>query len=277
MARKKCIRRITAARKVALNRLADILYEFLPLTAHSPSAVTFKTIFAESSLLQYFNQDAPKRQNLANVFTNVYRYHPKLPKALIRKIVPAAIDYRRHMRRPLTQAELTALSDCLFELGIDMRAELKDIILDETLPRMTVPPKKLEERLRNHDLDPKISLEPLQLFSDGHFNEAVRKGAEIFEDYVQAQSSLDTFGKDLMAKAFKDDTYIDLSGIQPENQAGFIEGYRFLAMGTMSAIRNVFSHGNEERRTPEECCEMLMFLNWLFRCVKESCSGGSEE
>lgn len=97
------------------------------------------------------------------------------------------------------------------------------------------------------------------------------------EDYVQAQSSLDTFGKDLMAKAFKDDTYIDLSGIQPENQAGFIEGYRFLAMGTMSAIRNVFSHGNEERRTPEECCEMLMFLNWLFRCVKESCSGGSEE
>lgn len=270
MARKRCIRRLTTARKVAVNRLVDILYEYLPLTSHSTSAVTFATIFAESALAGYLREDVNKRQNLMNVLTKVYRYYPRLPKVLIRKIVPAAIDYRKHKRRPLTQAELTALSECLFELGIDMRKELKAITLDETIPRITVPPKELEERLRKHDLDPKISLEPLQLFADGHFNEAVRKAAEILEDYVQAQSGLGAYGKDLMAKAFKDGTHIDLSGIQPENQAGFIEGYKFLAMGTMIAIRNVFSHGNEERRTPEECYEMLMFLNWLFRYVKES-------
>jgi uncharacterized protein (TIGR02391 family) len=200
----------------------------------------------------------------------VYRYHKKLPKTLIRKIVPAAIDYRKYMRRPLTHVELTTLTECLFELGIDMREELNNITLDETLPRITVPPKELEERLRKHDLHPKISLEPLQLFADGHFNEAVRKAAEIFDDYVQEITELNTYGRDLMANAFKDGTHIELSDLQPENQGKFIEGYKFLAMGAMGAIRNVFSHGNEERRTPEECYEMLMFLNWLFRYLKES-------
>lgn len=28
-------------------------------------------------------------------------------------------------------------------------------------------------------------------------------------------------------------------------------------------------HGDEERRQPEECFEMLMFINWMFRCLLE--------
>lgn len=106
---------------------------------------------------------------------------------------------------------------------------------------VTVPPKELEKRLRNHDLAPKISLKPLQLFADDHFNEAVRKAVELFPDYVQAQSSLHTSGRDLMANAFGDDTHTDVSGIQPENRAGFIDGHKSPAMGAMAAIRNIFS------------------------------------
>jgi len=45
----------------------------------------------------------------------------------------------------------------------------------------------------------------------------------------------------------------------------FIEGYKLLSMGSMSAIRNIFSHSDEERRTPKECFEMLLFLNWMLR------------
>ena len=37
----------------------------------------------------------------------------------------------------------------------------------------------------------------------------------------------------------------------------------------MRGIRNIFSHGDEDPRTPEVCFEMLMFLNWLFRNVSK--------
>ncbi len=97
---------------------------------------------------------------------------------------------------------------------------------------------------------------------------AVRKATERLEDFVQEISNLESSGRDLMANAFRDGTYIKTSNIQPENQQGFIEGYKFLAMGTMASIRNIFSHGDEERRSPEECFEMLLFINWLFRRIK---------
>jgi uncharacterized protein (TIGR02391 family) len=149
-----------------------------------------------------------------------------------------------------------------------MRRELAEIVIDETLPRINVPPEDLEKYLRNHDLDPNISSEPLQLFSDGHFNESVRKATERLEKFVQEISNLGLSGRDLMANAFRDGTYVNTSNIQPENQQGFIEGYKFLTMGAMASIRNIFSHGDEERRSPEECFEMLLFINWLFRCIK---------
>mgnify|MGYP001236395267 FL=1 len=120
---------------------------------------------------------------------------------LIRKIVPAAIDYRMYLRNPLTREELQNLADILFDLGIDMRKELDAVTIDETLLRITVPSKELEEHLRKHDLEPSISNEPLQLFSDGHFNESVRKAAEIFQDRVQELTGINRSGRDLMARA----------------------------------------------------------------------------
>ncbi len=264
---RKAVRRITMDNRILLNRLAEILYNFLPLDANSKSVVTFKTIFAESSVEKYLEDHEVKLQALEHGFTKVYRYHKKLPYTLIRKIIPAAIAYRAHMRNPLKQKEVVDLSEILCKLEIDMKKELAEIQLNETLPRITVPPEQLKKYLRNHDLDPRISSEPLQLFCDGHFNEAVRKTTERFEDYVQEISNLSLSGRDLMANAFKDGKYINISNVQPENQLGFIEGYKLLAMGAMASIRNIFSHGDEERRSPEECFEMLIFINWLFRCI----------
>lgn len=264
---KKAIRTVTAKKKILLNHLAGILYDFLPLSSNAKNAVTFRTIFAESSIEKYLDGHGNKLQALENALVKVYRYHSRLPQSIIRRVVPAAIGYRMYRRRPLTQREIDDLSNTLFDLDIDMRKELADITIDETLPRIQVPPKQLEEHLREHDLDPNISSEPLQLFSDGHFNESVRKAAERFEDYVQEISKVDSSGRDLMANAFKDHSFINVSRIQPENQQGFVEGYKFLAMGAMASIRNIFSHGNEKGRTPEECYEMLLFINWLFRSL----------
>ncbi len=265
---RRSVRKVTAAKKVELSRLANLLYEFLPLTSHSASATTFKTIFSGSSIGHYLDGETNKRKALEKGWRNVYRYHERLPQKLIRKMVPAAIDYRMYKRNPLTQGEINELSEILANLGIDIRGELAAIEIDETLPRIKIPPQELQERLRNHDLDPQISSEPLQLFCDGHFNEAVRKALEIFEAQVRRQSGSSKFGRDLMATVFGDGSLINTETVKPENQADFVGGYKFLTMGSMAAIRNVFSHGNEESRSPEECFEMLLFINWLFRYLK---------
>ena len=265
---KKTVRKITANKKILLNQLAGLLCEFLPLSSNAKNTITFKTIFKESNVEQYVGKHNVKVQAIENGLTELYRRHIKLPKIIIRKIVPASIDYRLYKRKPLTIKEIEELSSILFRLGIDMRKELAEIEINESLPRIKVPPPELEKYLRNHDLDPNISSEPLQLFSDGHFNEAVRKASERLEDFVREVSNLSLSGRDLMANAFRDGTYINTLNIQPQNRQGFIDGFKLLNIGAMASIRNVFSHGDEESRSPEECFEMLMLINWLFRNIK---------
>lgn len=268
MVRKKAIRRITAPVRAKINNLVLIVREFLPLTSPSPQTTTFSKIFKESRANSYFGKETNKSQALQNGFENLFRYHSRLLHGIIRKVILAAIEYRRHKRNPLKRTELDQLAECLYDLGVDMRKEIRKIPLDESLPRITVPPDKLLERLEKHDLVPEISSEPLELFRNGHFNEAVRKAAERYESKVQEVSAETRIGKDLMTHAFRDITHVKIDGIKENNVNSFNEGFKFLSMGMMGAVRNIFSHGDEENRAPEECFEMLLFLNWLFRYVK---------
>ena len=268
--RSRAVRRITVPVQEKLNRLVANLYPFLPLSSRSSNAVTFSSVFAESGVADYLEGPRNKTQALQKGFTELYRRHRRLPYTVIRKVVPAAIDYRAYQRNPLRREEVDALSDCLYELAIDMRQELGDLSWDETLPRIRVPPTKLQEALRQHDLEPELQGEPLRLFEDGHFNEAVRKTAERFENLVHELSGLESFGRDLMARAFESGILLETERLEPENEKGFVEGYKFLAMGVTGAIRNVFSHGDEEKRSPEECFEMLLLLNWMLRGIKRN-------
>lgn len=69
-----------------------------------------------------------------------------------------------------------------------------------------------------------------------------------------------------MSKVFSlSNPIIALNGLASENEKGIQEGYMYMTMGVMRGIRNVFSHGDENQRSPEECFEMLLFVNWLFR------------
>ena len=262
----KATRHITANVRVHIHELVDVLCNFLPLDSHAKSAVTFKSIFAESRIEHYLEGPTSKKQALQQGWKNVIRYHKRLPYTLIRKIVPAAIAYRRHKRNPLRQEEMDRLIACLDALGIDMRKELAAIPIDETLPEIQVPPSELVQRLENHPLTPEIAGEPLEMFRNGHFNEAVRKSTERFEVRVQELSGKTDIGKSLMSQAFNPrNPCIALNDLSTENERSTQEGYMHMMMGMMQALRNIFSHGNEDQRSPEECYEMLLFLNWLFR------------
>jgi len=268
----KAIRRITLEKRERINALAGILYHLLPLNSRAKSAITFTSIFNESHISKYLEGPDNKLQSLQQGFTKLYRYHKTLPKIIIRKILPAAIEYRAYIRKPLRQKEIDALAACLEDLGIGMTEEFQKLVIDERVPKIEIPPEKLKESLRLHNLHSDIIGDPLCLFDDGHFNEAVRKAFEKFEARVKTLCHIESSGRDLMARAFSNDEHLNISGIQPPNRADFIDGYKLLTMGSMASIRNIFSHADEERRTPEECFEMLMFANWLFRYIDEESS-----
>lgn len=264
----KSVRRITADKKERIGRLADILYDFLPLTASSEHAVTFQSIFRESQIDKYFQGESNKKKALMQGLEKLFRYHEKLPRIVIRKIIPAAISYRTYKRNPLSRAEFNSLSDCLKDLGIDMSGEIAKVNVDESLPLIVAPPKRLIENLQNYSLaSPRLS-EAICLFVDGHFNEAVRKAAEIYEVHVREVSEMKLSGRDLMANAFSGGENLNLDSIKEENMKDFMDGYKFLSMGAMAAMRNIFSHSHEEQRSPEECFEMIFFFNWLIRYLK---------
>ena len=265
--RRRALRNITAADRERLSRLADILYNFLPMNTYMGAGSNFRKIFEESRIDSYLKQ-GNKKEVLKQGLTKLIRYHSRLPYKIMRRIVEEAIDYRIYKRNPLTREELDDLADCLYELKIDMRKEFKEVKLDKRLPEIVVPPQLLKRMLEKYSLVPKISSDPLALFMDGHFNEAVRKATERFEDVVREKSGLSLIGQDLMTNAFSTSDLLAIDRLKPKNENNFTNGYKFLAMGLMRAIRNVFSHGDEEKRTPEECFEMLLFLNWMFRVLK---------
>lgn len=262
----KAVRRVTADKKVLIGEMVEVLYHFLPLKSRGKGAVHYYSIFKESKVHKYLGKSPNKKHQLQSGFENIYRYHQNLPFTIIRKIIQASIGYRRHKRDPLKREELNTLSDLLFQLGIDMKAEIDSIVLDESVPEIQVPTEELIKRLEQHPLVPEIVSEPLQQFKNGHFNESVRKAAERYESKVQQLSGSTDIGKKLMSRTFAlPSPAVKINSLVTENEKSAQEGFQYLSMGMMQAIRNIFSHGDEDQRSPEEAYEMLMFINWLFR------------
>jgi len=264
-------RTITAPVRERIYRLVDIIQSFLPLTSYYDHVTTFQTIFDESNVKKYLGKNRrPKRVRLQEGFVKLFRHHQKLPYTVIRKIIPAGIEYRRNERSPITRDEIEELIACLNALEIKMEKEIREITIDESLPEIQPPPPELVKRLENHPLVEEIESEPLQLFKDGHYNDAVRKACERYETKIHNASGSSRFGKNLMSHAFSvSNPAIRLNDLQSENEKNFQEGFMYLSMGMMQAMRNVFSHGSEQHRMAEEAYEMIFFINWMFRKLEE--------
>lgn len=261
----KAVRKVTTAKKLAIQDLVEITKDFLPLSTYRGKGITFQSIFKESKVDKYL-QGNSKVKKLQNAWENIYRYKTRLPTMLIRKIIPAAVDYRKNQRNPLKIEEIEGLNDILLKLGLDMSEELLGLDIDQNIPEIIVPPAELVSRLENHPLHDEVRGEVLELFRNGHFNESIRKASEKFEVYIQRLSNETEIGKGLMGKVFKlPNPVIQLNSLTTENEKGIQEGFQLMTMGMMRGIRNIFSHGDENQRPPEECFEILMYINWLFK------------
>lgn len=263
-------RRLTADRKIQINRLVEIVENFLPISSWHKNATTFESVFKESRVQNYLGKSGVKKKRLIQGFGKVYQQHRTLPYTILRKVLAEGEQYRKHKRNPIRPEEIEDLRDCLQKLDLNLDSELAEIELNPKIPEIQVPPKELVKRLENHPLVEEIRSDPLQKFRDGHFNEAVRKACEKFENKVQNETGKSEIGSSLMGQVFNPQNLsINITTGSQQNTATIQEGYQKLAMGMMSGIRNIFSHGDEARRTPEEAFEMLLFINWMFRKLEE--------
>ncbi len=114
-----------------------------------------------------------------------------------------------------------------------------------------------------------------ELLNDRHFTEAVRSALQRFESAVQKRSGLTKeTGTALMGKAFGDKSpslkvrKAETPGSQEQ------EGYRFIAMGAMLALRNKYSHGQRVRLSEQQAHEQLGIVSYLFRMLERTKPAG---
>lgn len=109
--------------------------------------------------------------------------------------------------------------------------------------------------------------------ASGHYRHAVRRAAEEFANRVADMSGLvELSGRRLLLTALRNkDPYLRLEprpGTRsPRSEHSEYNGFRDMALGLMSAVRNVFTHETEPEITRTEAVEWLSFISALHRIL----------
>ena len=110
------------------------------------------------------------------------------------------------------------------------------------------------------------------LFLDGHLQEAVRKAAERYVNRVaQEAEHPELQGTTLVNRAFSEDTpLLVLNSHESLDDWTLVDrdehnGYRFLGVGLVQAVRNVMTHADNYDLTKTEALEWMAFISAMHR------------
>ncbi len=264
--------RITRQRREQIERLAEALAEIAPSTSPG-SGFCVRKVAHDMGLKDCWKKQKNKKADIAHLLENVMRRHPRKPKALVLAIVRGGVEWKARKGERVTQAQLEAIAVPMEALGFRIRKELQAIEIPEPT-RVRHPSQDVAALFDRLQLHPALADDVAEMFRDGHFNEAVRKALERFEKWIQdALGDHKTFGRDLMAKAFGGDPPpILLNALQTANDRSEQEGFKFLTMGAMSGMRNLYSHGDVAQMFAIDAIERLAFVSLLFKRVTKALS-----
>ena len=107
------------------------------------------------------------------------------------------------------------------------------------------------------------------LFADGHLQEAVRKAAERFSNRVAEKAEReDLTGSALMHQVFSGGDHPDLVFSEERKTASeksWHDGYRYLAAGLSTGVRNIYTHLDAVQVDEIEALEWLAFISAMHR------------
>ncbi len=275
--KKEFAMRITRARREQIERLATALAELAPSTSPG-SGFCVQKVAEQMRLGAYWKKQRNKKEDIAYLLENVFRKHPRKPKTLVLEIVRGGVQWMARKGKQVTKKHLDAIAEPMETLGFSIRKELEAIELPEP-SRVCAPPQDLVAIFDRLDLHEALKDDVAELFRDGHFNEAVRKALERFEKTIQdALGEHAKPGRDLMAKAFGGNTpLIALNNLKTANDRSEQEGFKFLTMGAMSGMRNLYSHGDVAQMSAMDAIERLAFVSLLFKRVEKALATKKEE
>jgi uncharacterized protein (TIGR02391 family) len=254
---------ITAKARQDIRKLAELIGEIIPAT--SLGNFCFKKIANQrTSTKKFWVNGNNKKEQISVFLTNLYRYHPNLIYKIIRESLPKGIERRYKMGNPILQSEIGELNQALLALNINLSKEIHDLNLPTEKPKIVPPPPEFQNIMRKMSLDVKLEENVKQLYLDGHINESGRKSLEIYEKEVQDLSRLELIGKDLMIRAFNENSPIILvADVSTRRGKSFQEGFRYISAGIMLHWRNKFSHGNEDQISYIDGFQLIMAINQL--------------
>ena len=268
---------ISKPRRVLIEQLAYQLADLAPATSRGNSFCVRK-VAVDHQLGKHWKDGQNKREMITSLLIEVFRQYPRMPKAIVLEIVVGGVAWRTQKGRAVPREELDAIVDTMAALGFDLKKEVEKIELPD--PSRVRPPSLdlagVLERLELHDA---LRDDCIQMFKAGHLNEAVRKGLERFEKFIQDSiNNHDAQGKGLMALAFKKDVpTIQINPLKTANDKSEQEGFMHLTMGAMAGMRNIYSHGDVETVTPMDAFERLCFISLLFKRVEKALEDMKEE
>ncbi len=268
-AKRQAVMVITAGRKKLISQLATLLANIAPATTMGKGFCVRK-VAEEKGLAKCWKARGNKRKMIAELLENTFRSYPQKPKRLVLAIVEGGITWSTRKGQAVTRDHLEQIAGVVEQLGFNVKKELA--ALDLPAPSRVAPPPldlaALIDRLGLHDA---LRDDCIQMFKDGHLNEAVRKGLERFEKKVQDLTGEHSIGKDLMGKAFtRNNPMIAINDGTSGNDGSEQEGFMYLTMGAMAGMRNLYSHGDVDTMPAIGALERLAFISMLFKRVDEA-------
>lgn len=133
-------------------------------------------------------------------------------------------------------------------------------------------------RLAAKDLHPWIWNAAVDLWSDGHYREAIQRAATaLFDSHIPAKLGVHGKPGDLVSQAFSTDppqpgkARLRLPGYQEgtESWTNAHEGAKLIGMGCVKAIRNLSTH-DVDQPSEQEALEGLATLSMLARWVADA-------
>jgi len=268
---------ITAGRKKLIAELASLLADIAPATTMGKGFCVRK-VAEEKGLANCWVGKGNKKRMIADLLENTFRSYPQKPKRLVRAIVEGGITWSTRKGQAVTRDHLDLIAGVMGQLGFNAKKELAALDLPDP-SRVAPPPLDLAALIDRLGLHDALRDDCIQMFKDGHLNEAVRKGLERFEKKIQDLTGEHSIGKDLMGKAFNRNTpMIAINDGTSGNDGSEQEGFMHLSMGAMAGMRNLYSHGDVNTMPAIDALERLAFISLLFKRVdKATGDTGSEE
>ncbi|OGG72849.1 TIGR02391 family protein [Candidatus Kaiserbacteria bacterium RIFCSPLOWO2_01_FULL_53_17] len=254
-----------------LRKLAEQAGEIIPATAFGNGAFCFKKIAFEYHLGKYWpkaRKNLSKKEAIYSFLNEVYRRHRKVFYKIFRENLARGIERRRNSGKPVLEAEILELNATLKSLEVDLEREILALKLPKDRPTIVPPPQEFKSIIDKIGLHPFLLPECVNLFKNGHLNEAARKALEKYEVYVQKKSSLQLIGTDLMGTAFSEKrSYVRITDTSHKRGAALQDGFKLLSMGVMGFWRNYLSHGDEKQIPHQDAVAILGVISHMMNVI----------